>query len=148
VSDGPIDFLSIDVEGYDAEVILGSGRTVLDRVQYLEFEYHNEGSWPSHHLYDIVELLNQADMTCYFAGKSRLWRLTNCWMLYYDAHVWSNVACVRRSQTRLATIMEDTFQRTLKDGKVWARSKRSQEENRDHKIFSTEQDIMVSKYIT
>jgi len=36
--DLPIDYLSVDVEGFDQDVLLG-GRNTLSRVHYLEFEY-------------------------------------------------------------------------------------------------------------
>ena len=36
----PINYLSVDVEGWDFEVLLGGKRNSLARVQYLEFEYN------------------------------------------------------------------------------------------------------------
>ena len=36
----PINYLSIDVEGWDFEVLLGGKQNVLKRVHYLEFEYN------------------------------------------------------------------------------------------------------------
>lgn len=36
----PINYLSIDVEGWDYEVLLGGKQNVLKRVHYLEFEYN------------------------------------------------------------------------------------------------------------
>jgi FkbM family methyltransferase len=36
----PINYLSIDVEGWDYEVLLGGKQNVLQRVHYLEFEYN------------------------------------------------------------------------------------------------------------
>ena len=36
----PINYLSVDVEGWDFEVLLGGTRNSLARVQYLEFEYN------------------------------------------------------------------------------------------------------------
>ena len=36
----PINYLSVDVEGWDFEVLLGGTRNLV-RVQYLEFEYHS-----------------------------------------------------------------------------------------------------------
>ncbi len=36
----PINYLSVDVEGWDFEVILGGRRSALSRVHYLEFEYN------------------------------------------------------------------------------------------------------------
>lgn len=41
-SRGPINILSIDTEGLDFEVLFSAG-PVLDRVYYLEFEYHEVG---------------------------------------------------------------------------------------------------------
>lgn len=41
----PINYLSIDVEGWDYEVLLGGKQNVLQRVHYLEFEYN----WVSLH---------------------------------------------------------------------------------------------------
>jgi len=35
-----INYLSVDVEGWDFEVLLGGKRDALLRVQYLEFEYN------------------------------------------------------------------------------------------------------------
>jgi FkbM family methyltransferase len=41
--DAWIDFLSIDVEGFDWDVLMG-GDKVLERVKYLEFEYNWRGA--------------------------------------------------------------------------------------------------------
>ena len=43
-SKGPINILFIDVEGFDFDVLFGAG-TVLDRTQYLGFEFHAIGAW-------------------------------------------------------------------------------------------------------
>jgi FkbM family methyltransferase len=109
--DGPIHILQIDVEGYDANVLLGAGKEVLQKVEYLEFEYNWMGSWSNQHLYDIVEMLDEFDFTCYWAGRQKLWRITGCWQLYFDVHTWSNVACANRNRVpRLAEKMELIFQ--------------------------------------
>ena len=111
-----INILSIDVEGYDGDVILGSSSDVLNRVEYLEFEYNWMGSWRQQHLYDIITMLyeQESSMVCYWAGIDKLWRITNCWMLYYDIHTWSNVACVNTKLVpRLAMKMETIFQNTI-----------------------------------
>lgn len=42
-SKGPISMLSIDTEGMDFEVLFGAG-PVLDRTNYIEFEYHVAGT--------------------------------------------------------------------------------------------------------
>eukprot|EP00978_Attheya_sp_CCMP212_P011920 scaffold29623_cov46-Attheya_sp.AAC.2 len=93
----PINILSIDVEGFDFDVIFGASSKILDRVEYLEFEYNWMGSWGKQHLFDAVKLLDDHDFTCYWAGVDRLWRLTDCWLSYYDMRTWSNVACVHHS---------------------------------------------------
>ena len=120
-----IHHLSIDVEGYDGDVILGTGRDILKRVEYLEFEYNWMGSWANQHLHDFITMLDGKDnnvgesteelsFTCYWGGMGRLWRITNCWMRYYDIHTWSNVVCVNRKLVpRLATKMEAIFQKTI-----------------------------------
>ena len=108
-SKGPINILSIDVEGFDFDVLFGAG-TVLDRTQYLEFEFHAIGAWVKYHLTDIVGLLDGKGFTCYWAGNDRLWRITGCLHeIYATAHGWSNVACVHRSYTKLAKNMESKF---------------------------------------
>jgi FkbM family methyltransferase len=42
--DSWIDFLSIDVEGYDWDVLMSASKA-LERVKYLEFEFHRVGKW-------------------------------------------------------------------------------------------------------
>jgi FkbM family methyltransferase len=111
-STGPIHSLSIDVEGFDFDVILG-GKQTLKRVQYLEFEYNWMGSWAKQSLSDAVDLLDEDGFTCYWAGQDMLWRITDCWLDHFKLHFWSNVACVNRKQEKLAKSMEATFQATL-----------------------------------
>jgi FkbM family methyltransferase len=41
---GPINVLSVDVEGWDFDALFGAG-SVLDRTNYLEFEYHIVGEF-------------------------------------------------------------------------------------------------------
>eukprot|EP00548_Thalassiothrix_antarctica_P016299 CAMPEP_0194196850 /NCGR_PEP_ID=MMETSP0154-20130528/76888_1 /TAXON_ID=1049557 /ORGANISM="Thalassiothrix antarctica, Strain L6-D1" /LENGTH=380 /DNA_ID=CAMNT_0038921483 /DNA_START=605 /DNA_END=1748 /DNA_ORIENTATION=+ len=53
----PINILQIDVEGWDFDVLFGAS-SVLDKTHYLEFEYHDEGSWKKLHLQDAVMLLD------------------------------------------------------------------------------------------
>jgi len=110
---GPINILSIDVEGFDFDVLFGAGN-VLDRTEYLEFEYHKVGNWGGYHLTDAIRLLDAKGFTCYWAGVNRLWRLTGCQHPLYETwHEWSNVACVHRSKIDLAHIMEQTFKKSI-----------------------------------
>ena len=112
-STGPINMLLIDTEGSDFDVLFGAG-DVLDRTEYLEFEYHEVGSWSNYHIMDAVNLLDQKQFTCYWLGDEELWRITGCYIGYYDLiHQWSNVGCVHRSQKELASVMETAFQETL-----------------------------------
>lgn len=112
-SKGPVNILQIDVEGWDFNVLFGAS-SVLDRTQYLEFEFHSDGNWNNLHLPDAVRLLDAKGFTCYWAGRGRLWRITQCYFKIYNYwHGWSNVACVHRSQTVLAEKMEKVFHNTL-----------------------------------
>ena len=112
-SKGPINILSIDVEGFDFNVLFGAG-SVLDRTQYLEFEYHQVGSWGKLHVQDLVHLLDGKGFNCYWAGKKKLWRSTKCELEKFDKwHGWSNIACVHRSQNELAQNMENIFRTTI-----------------------------------
>ena len=60
-----------------------------------------------------MRLLDGKGFTCYWAGIKKLWRITDCYLDWYDWHGWSNVACVHRSQIELVGIMEGLFNRTL-----------------------------------
>jgi len=115
----PINYLSVDVEGNDYDVLLGGERTsVLKRVHYLEFEYNWMGSWKDQSLHQAIDYLDaQFGFTCYWAGFNRtLWRITSCWLDHYDHHFWSNVACVNRNAHEvrsMAESMERIFLETL-----------------------------------
>jgi FkbM family methyltransferase len=115
-----IDFLSIDVEGFDWDVLLGATRT-LERVNYLEFEYNWKGSWANQTLSTAIHHLKERGFVCYWAGSSgNLWRITGCWMDYYDIRFWSNVACVntrREAVQSMANHMEELFLETLAAGR-------------------------------
>lgn len=114
-----VDFLSIDIEGYDADALLGASETLTSgRIRYLEFEYNWKGQWTRHKLSTIVQMLQSHAYVCYWPGTGgNIWRISSsCWMDYYDRKYWSNVACVHESHTKLLDIMEDYFQKTLQAG--------------------------------
>jgi FkbM family methyltransferase len=92
-----IHVLSIDTEGNDARVIIGS-INALPFVKYLEFEYHNVYHWKHSDLQDTIDLLDVMGFTCYWAGNNgQLWKLTNCWdNSYHELKGWSNIACCNR----------------------------------------------------
>lgn len=104
-----IEFLSIDTEGNDMRVIIGSIRTIAaNRVRYLEFEYHSVGRWAQSDLQDLVDLLDQLNFDCYWALNSGfLARLTRCWDdVYYRQRGWSNVACINREMPKTHAKMQ------------------------------------------
>ena len=114
-----IEILSIDAEGYDFEVLLGAAET-LKRTKYLEFEYHEAGAWQHYLLSDAITMLQDMNFVCYWAGSfGHLWRITDCWIDFYQSHCWSNVACVNTGivgTEPLAARMEEDFQQTLRLG--------------------------------
>jgi len=112
-SSGPVNHLSIDIEGYDAAAIQGATE-VLRRTEYLEFEYNWVGIWRQNKLSKIIESLNGKDFSCYFIGNGELWRITGCWQDHYGIHRWSNVGCAnRRLAPKLFDVMEGVFNQTL-----------------------------------
>ena len=102
-----VDILSIDTEGNDFRVILGSLNS-LHMVRLLEFEYHAVARWANSDLQDLVDLLDQFGFDCYWQGnQGQLWRLTGCWHdSYYVKRFWSNVACAKRNEHSLHAAME------------------------------------------
>lgn len=115
-----IDFLSVDVEGFDYDVLLGAPQ-LLQRTKYLEFEYNWKGNWKVHKLSTAIAMLHdEAGFVCYWAGAfGHIWRITDCWQDYYDLKHWSNVACVNArlpESAALAVRMEELFQKTLHAG--------------------------------
>ncbi|KAL7576238.1 hypothetical protein ACA910_013718 [Epithemia clementina (nom. ined.)] len=114
-----IDFVSIDVEGFDRNVLLGAAKS-LSRIGYLEFEYNWRGDWnkPEATLSSTVSWLNEHHgFVCYWAGThGNLWRITSCFQSHYDLRHWSNVACVNGRDPEshpMLQRMEDLFHATL-----------------------------------
>jgi hypothetical protein len=111
VKDPIIDFLSVDVEGFDWPILLGATNT-LQLTNYLEFEFHQVGAWKQYNLSTAILSLHQQGFLCYWAGQGgKLWQITDGWMdYYYVAKQWSNVACVNVALApMLAMRMEGIF---------------------------------------
>eukprot|EP00667_Euglena_gracilis_P011479 EG_transcript_11728 len=107
-----VDFLSIDTEGNDPNVLRG-GRTALKRVRYLEFEYHSIGAWRTTSLREVIRQLANYGFVCYWIGQAKVWRITDCWHRAYMEKRWSNVGCVQRREGEWYAIMEAVFHRTV-----------------------------------
>lgn len=96
-----IDFVSIDTEGYDAEVIIGFIKTLVTKyVRGLEFEYHLGRRWKTADLLMVITILDVLNYDCYWQGnKGELWRLTGCWHHdYWAGRSLSNVVCINRKE--------------------------------------------------
>jgi len=100
----------------DYEVLSG-GANALKRTEYVEFQYSWKGTWPGKKLSSVTDMLDQIGFTCYWAGKSNLWRITSCWRDAYDtAQFIATVACVNRNLVEseaLASDMERIFLETI-----------------------------------
>ena len=110
---GILDFLSIDVEGFDISVLRG-GSATLQKTKYVEFEVHNKGAWKTVTVATAVTELKELNFACYYAGsEGRLWRLTDC-MSGPGIQIFSNIACVNMNLApNLARHMEDVFLKTI-----------------------------------
>lgn len=78
------------------------------------------GSWKQQILSFAIDSLQSRGFVCYWAGSGgNLWRITNCWMDYYNLKFWSNVACVHQHLAEsLLRRMEDLFRQTLAAGRA------------------------------
>ena len=113
-----IDIVNIDnTAGYDMEVLLGAKDTLKHKIQYLEFEYNNQGVWPNYELKQAIDFLDDADFTCYFAAQSnQLIRITQCWLDQYNTRsLETKITCVKRTNFVLAVKMESIHQEFVKD---------------------------------
>ena len=111
-STGPIHHLSIDMERFDFDVLLGAHDT-LKRVEFLEL-INESRSWEQERIQEAIRSLQNANFICYFSEQNRLWRITRCWMPSFDINHSSNLACVQPDIAEtLAKSMEDLFLETL-----------------------------------
>jgi len=67
--DSTIDFVSIDVEGFDANVLLGFIRTLYNKnVRFFEFEYHGVRRWASADL-ELISDAGSGRIRLFFSGE-------------------------------------------------------------------------------
>jgi len=94
-----VDILSIDTEGWDSDVLLGSVKT-LPSVRYLEFEVHRDfkkSPWSKTTVKAVTDNLNNMGFDCFWAGNNgKLLSINACYTETMETGHWSNVACVRR----------------------------------------------------
>ncbi len=91
--------LTVDTEGNDPEVLLGSTQLLASgSVGFLQFEVHSQGAWRSHLLRETIGMLDNHSYTCFWATQSgALYRITGCWEPRYDQRkIWSNIVCANR----------------------------------------------------
>jgi len=116
----PIHFLDISgTNGVDPD-ILQNLMPIMDQVRYLHFEYNKDNSWEFTKLSSLLEALKAKGLVCYFAGKKEidyaLWRVTDCFLDYYDWRHWAWLDCVNvehEDVSELASRMEQKFLETL-----------------------------------
>lgn len=94
-----VDILSIDTEGWDSDVLLGSVKT-LPSVRYVEFEVHRDfknSPWSKTTVKAVTDNLDNMGFDCFWAGNNgKLLSIQACYTEKMEAGHWSNVACVRR----------------------------------------------------
>lgn len=114
-SNGTVEYLRIAGEEKPFDILLGGSNSLKERIKYLEFEYNSKQSWKDHSLSEAVDLLRTYGFACYWAGSfGNIWRLTDCWLPYYDLKFWSSVACVNLNLAKpLAAKMEAMAMETL-----------------------------------
>ena len=100
-----IDFLKIDVEGHDADVLEGADHLLKEhRVTVLKFEYGTlwSGDQKPHRLLSqVISKLDNYSYACYFEGKNAFLKLTqSCWSETLETRFWSNVFCFSLKSTR------------------------------------------------
>jgi hypothetical protein len=102
------DYLSIDTEGNDMQVLLGAiGLLSSHSIRFFEFEHHTVARWITSSLRDLIELVDSMGYDCYWTMNSgKLARLTGCWNDAYLFKRWSNVACISRRDSKGHDFME------------------------------------------
>jgi hypothetical protein len=104
--DNVIDFLQIDTDGNDAEVLKSAKELLKHRkVRALSFEYHSLYPWRLSTLHGVIMEMDKYDLDCFYEGQGRLWPLTgSCWEPAYEFYLWSNVMCILRSDVWYAAV--------------------------------------------
>lgn len=120
----PIHYLHVNGMGNDYTLLTRQMSTdVLKNVRYLAFEYNWKGTWAASDVKLSVllqHLKTKAGLVCYWSGSDSnqgLWRITDCWLDYYNTKHWARIVCVNTRHddvSELKNRMEANFLGTLK----------------------------------
>lgn len=120
VPKGDIHFLRVTSGNGDDYNIVSSGGGaggILERVWYLEFGYDWKGSWGGKSLKPLITS-TLASFACYWQGTNgNLWRISGCWLSYYEKASWAQLVCVNTRIEAAKPIydkMEQVFEETRK----------------------------------
>jgi hypothetical protein len=80
-------------------------------VRVLEFEVHKVGHWGVSRLDNVIALLDNLGMVCYWHlnGDHPILRATRCMSEAYETPTikfWSNMVCVNQNESRLLHLLE------------------------------------------
>ena len=120
--DAPIDVLKIDCEGHDPAVLRGA-RATLRRTRVLMFEVSGTGEWAGTRFSDVIQELDEAGFTCFWAGAHGLLRLTGCFHPTFDTEWWhrdaTNAICASRVLAPSLAPLLETLTPTLGEMAGW-----------------------------
>jgi len=94
-----INYLKIDVEGFDPDVVLGAEEILTSgMVDMLSFEYHELNLWQKTSLESLSTALDNWGYDTYVIGDFHLYRINNgCWDGVYERRQWSNILSIRKN---------------------------------------------------
>jgi FkbM family methyltransferase len=97
--DTVVDFMKIDTEGFDYNVILGS-RNMLQssRIRYLQFEYNDAWKFAGNTLYKCLDLLNECDYHTFVIHPAGLFEFDHS--TYGEFFRYSNFFSVHKDHLR------------------------------------------------
>ena len=90
------DMISVDAEGWDAEILQGGYVAISTRkIRVIEFEY--SGKWKTQ-LRDTVQWLSSFKYKCFWTGTDGHLASINPECADIEIHKWSNVACAHEGE--------------------------------------------------
>jgi len=87
-----IDVVKIDTEGYDFQVLEGSGQLLREkRISAVTFEYGDRNKGKS--LEELIFWLAKLNYFCFFEGKGLIHPITTCYHRTMSDLPWGNICC-------------------------------------------------------